>query len=77
MVIINGNNNNDNNNNNNNNPRHVISFQSPWKQEDLGTLNHPNLTLNSAREFPKLHSNHWKHNFFSKGCPYRCREKTN
>ena len=58
-------------------PRHIISFQSPWKQEDLETLNHPNLSLNSAREFPKLHSNHWKYNFVSKGCPYRCRGETN
>ena len=24
-----------------------------------------------------LESNHWKHNFFFKGCPYRCREETN
>ena len=42
-----------------------------------GILNHPNLSLNSASEFSKLHSNHWKHNFFSKGCPYRCRGETN
>ena len=42
---------------------HDTSFRSNLRGnrrilEDLGTLNHPNLSLNSARELSKLHSNH-------------------